>query len=61
MNEALHVSPLLCREEEDAYGESCGFLWLIGGRIVSKLELEPPKSGSSPRGDDDDALPKSFL
>jgi hypothetical protein len=33
------------------YGERCGFSWLIGP-IVSKLELEPPMSESSPREDD---------
>jgi hypothetical protein len=48
MNEALHRPPLLGRVLEDEYGRSCGFLWLIEGPIVSKLELEPPMSGSSP-------------
>jgi hypothetical protein len=46
MNEALYRPPLLCRVLEDGYGRRCGFSW-IGGLIVSKLELEPPMSGSS--------------
>jgi hypothetical protein len=41
MNEALHRSPLLCRVVEDGYGRSCGFSRLIGGPIVSNLELKP--------------------
>ena len=45
MNEALHRLPLLCMVVEDGYGRICGSI----GTIVSKLELEPPKSGSSPR------------
>jgi hypothetical protein len=40
-NEALYRSPLLCRVVKDGYGRSCGFSQLIGGPIVSKLELEP--------------------
>jgi hypothetical protein len=47
MNEALHRPPLLCRVVEDGYGKSCGFSCWTGGLIVSKLELEPPISGSS--------------
>jgi hypothetical protein len=40
MSEALHEPPLLGRLVEDGYG----FSWLmIGGLIVSKLELEPPR------------------
>ena len=52
MNDALYMVPLLCRVVDDGYGRSCGFSWLIlGGLIVSKLELElePPVSESSPR------------
>ena len=41
MNEALYMSPLLCRAVEDGYGRSCGFSRLIGGPIVSRFELEP--------------------
>jgi hypothetical protein len=37
MNEALHMSPLLCRVVEDEYGRSCGFSRLIGGPIVDVL------------------------
>jgi hypothetical protein len=59
MNEALHKLPLLCRVVEDGYGRSCGFSWLIGGLIVSKLELEPPMSESSPRKVVRDALHES--
>ena len=40
MNEALYRLPLLCTVVEDGYGRSCGFSRLIGGLIVSKLELE---------------------
>jgi hypothetical protein len=49
MNEALHGPPLLCMVVEDGYGKSCVFPWLIGGPILSKLELEPPMRVSSPR------------
>jgi hypothetical protein len=52
MNEASHRSPLLCRAVEDGYGQICGFSWLIGDPIVSKLELEPRK---------DDALRKPLF
>ena len=45
MSEALHEPPLLGRVVEDGYG----FSWLIGGIIVSKLELEPPMGESSSR------------
>jgi hypothetical protein len=60
MNEALHGPPLRCRVE-DGYGKSCGFAWLIGGPILSKLELGPPMSESSPRKvvNDSDVLCKS--
>ena len=62
MNEAWYMLPLLCMVVEDGYGRSCGLSWLIGGLIVSKLELEPPKSESSPRKVVRDALFKpSFL
>jgi hypothetical protein len=62
MNEKLHRPPLLCRVLEDGYGRSCGFSRLIGGLIVSKLELEPPMSESSPSKVVYDALGKpSFL
>ena len=59
MNEALHDPPLLStRVVEDGYGRSCIFSWLIGGPIVSKLELEPPMNDSSPRKVVHDALHK---
>jgi hypothetical protein len=45
MKEALYWPPLLCRAVEDGYGCS----WLIGGPIVSKFELGPQMSESSPR------------
>jgi hypothetical protein len=62
MNETLYMLPLLCRAVEDEYGRSCGFSWVIGGLIVSKLELEPPMSESSPKMVVHDALPEpSFL
>ena len=61
MNERLHRPPLLCNVIEDGYGRSCGFSWLIGGLIVSKLELEHPMSESSPRKVVHDALGKSSL
>jgi hypothetical protein len=62
MSEASHWPPLLCKVVEDGYGRSCGFSWLIGGLIVSKLELEPPVSESLPRKIDHDALGEpSFL
>jgi hypothetical protein len=54
MNEALHRLPLLCRVVEDEYG-SCEFSRLRGA-IVSKLELEPLMSESSPRKVGCDAL-----
>jgi hypothetical protein len=57
MNEALYMLPLLCRVIEDGYGRSCEFSRLIGGLIVSKLELEPPMC-ESPREDEDAAFRK---
>jgi hypothetical protein len=61
MNEALHRPPLLCRVLEDEYGRSCHFHGLIGGAIVSKLELEPPMSESSPRKVYDALRKPSFI
>ena len=64
MNEAWHRPPLLCKVVEDGYGRSCGFSWLIGRPVVSKLKLEPPmgESSPSPRTVVHDALYKlSFL
>ena len=62
INEKLHRPPLLCRVVEDGYGRSCGFSWLIGAPIVSKLELEPPMSELSPNKLVHDALGRlSFL
>jgi hypothetical protein len=62
MNEALYRPPLLCMVVVDGYGRSCGLPRLIGGLIVSKFELEPPMSESSPRKVVRDALPRpSFL
>ena len=62
MNEKLHRLPLLCRAVEDGYGRSsCGLSQLIGGLIVSKLDLETPMSELSPRKVVHDALGKSSL
>ena len=47
MNETLHMSPLLCRVVEDEYGRSCGSSRVVGGPIISRLELEPVKYDAS--------------